>query len=100
MAFSFAIKVFDIRDVFFFFFRNDISTYGKEVVAATLFLSSTVPKTFLIVLVFFAGLVLVGRLLVSRHISRKNVNRLFFPKILFFGWFLLLEALGINLLDI
>ena len=44
-----------MRDAIFFFFKNDFDICYKRVVAITLSFSSTMPKTLLIVLVFFCS---------------------------------------------
>lgn len=98
MTFPLAVKVFDLGDVFFFLFGNDVGTCGKEIIAMTLSLSFVISKTFLMVLIFFANLALVGRLLSTRNISKGKVNRLILPKVLFFGESMPSKALGINLL--
>lgn len=95
----------DLIDVFPFFLDNiGVSNYCKGVIATTLFLSSTVPKTiFLLVLVFFAGLALVNRRLLEiftiKYISGKGVNR-FIPSrvlLLFLCKHLTFEIFGVNL---
>lgn len=57
-----------------------------RIMVATLFLPPTVPKTSLIVLVFFASLILVdGRLLgvlTTRYVSRRSVSRIILPRVL------------------
>lgn len=83
MLFSFAI---DIGSVFPFLF-DDIRTCYRGVIAATLSLYPTVPKTSLIVLVFFANLTLVGRRLIvltTRYINKKSVSRFIFSKVILF----------------
>ena len=90
-------KAFYIGDIFFFFLGSNINTYQKGVLASFLFLSTTMPRTSLVVLVFF----LVGGrcLLLTRYVRREDVDRLIFFKILIFLFCqsVLLETLGINL---
>lgn len=83
-TFSLTKKAFDIKVIFFFFFKNDIDTCYRKVVDATLFLSSTTLKTSLIVLVFLVALALVGRLLLTRYVNKEKVSRLIRVFILFF----------------
>ena len=91
----------DLGNVLLFFFKNDIHIRGREVVAMTLSLSSAVPKTLLMVLVFFAGLALMGGL-PTRHVNREKINGLS-PSgvlLLLFCKFVLLETPGIHLASI
>ena len=99
MAFSFTEEAFDIREVFFYFFGNDVNICYRKILVLTLFLSTMAPKTFVVVLIFFIGLV-DGRLLFStKYISKGGVNRLIFFKvfIFFFCWPVTLEIPSINL---
>lgn len=91
------VEAFDIGDVFFFFHENNIDTYCREVLVFSLSLSTIMPRTYLVVLVFF--LVDGGCLLPTEYVSKKDVNRLILPRvfIFFFCWFVPLEILGINL---
>lgn len=95
-------EALNLRDDLFFPL-NAINIYCKGVVGAILFLLATVPKIFLIVLIFFIGLTLVDKrllgVLLTRHISIGRVNRLILSKVLvlLFSWLILLETLGINL---
>ena len=98
MTFPPIIKVFNLGNILFFLFKNDISIYGREIMAATLFLSSTVPRNFLVVLIFLISLALMGRLLPTRHISKKRVMRLIFLRVFLLGWSMPVEVLGIYLL--
>lgn len=100
MTFFLIVKVFNIRNVFFFFFRNDIDTYYRRVMATTLFLSSASPKIFLVILIFFVDLALIGELFSTRYVYKKRINRLVLPKvfILLFCWSISIETFGINLL--
>lgn len=99
MTFPPTIKVFNLGNILFFLFKNDISIYSREIMAATLFLSSTVPKNFLVVLIFHISLALMGRLLPTRHISKRRVMRLIFLRVFFLGWSMPAEVLGIYLLS-
>lgn len=74
------MEAFDIEDVLFFFFRSNIDTYCRRVLALFPSLSIMVPKTFLVVLVFF----LVGEryVLPIRYINREDVGRLILPRVL------------------
>lgn len=74
MPLSLAIEVFSVGDILLFFL-NDVGTFCKGVITATLFSSST-PKTSLVVLIVPFGLALVGGLLSTRHVSWKKVSRL------------------------
>ena len=100
MPLFFAVEGLDLGDVFFF--RLDdigIDIYCKEVMATTLFSPPTVPRTSLVVLVFFASLALVdGRLLevlATKYVSRKSVNRPISSRVplLFFCRLILLKTL-------
>ena len=99
MAFPSAMEVFDMKDVFFFLLGNNIDTCHREVLASSPFSSTMVPKTSLMVLVFF--LVGGGCLLPTRYVSRENVNGLILPRVLsfLFCWSVPSETLGIDLLD-
>lgn len=99
----FIVEAFNVEDILLFFF-DDISTYDKSVIAATLSLSFAL-KTSLVVLIFDASSTLVdGRLLKvfsTRYVSRKGISRLIFPQV-----FLLLfckpvpsETLDIDLIN-
>ena len=84
---------------------NDIDIYYGKVIVMTLFLSLTISKTALVVLVLFAGLILVGRrlirLLSTRYIIRRSVSRLILYKILilFFYRYVSLKIFGINFIN-
>lgn len=99
MAFLFTVEEFDIGNVFFFLLESNIDTYYKRVLTLSPSLFTTVPKTFLIVLVFF----LVGKvcLLLTEYVSNKNFDGFILPRvfILFFYWFIPLEILDIDLLS-
>lgn len=97
MAFFFAKKAFNIGEILFFLFSNDIDTYYKKILATTLFLSTMAPKTSLIVLIFFISLMNRKLLFSTKYISKKNVNKLIFLKVffLFFNWSITLKALSI-----
>ena len=62
---------------------------------ATLFLFFVLLKTSLIIEIIFDGLVLIGRLLFNRYISKKKVNRFILSKV-----FILLFLLVYTLRDI
>lgn len=81
IAFLFAEKVFNMVEIFFFFFNNDINTYYKEILASTLFLPTIVLKTSLVVLVFFINLIDKKLLFSIRYINKGNVSRLYFLKV-------------------
>lgn len=95
-------KAFNIRDVFFFFLENGVNTYCRRVVIVILSLFSMAPKIFLVFLVFFVNLALLGRLLLIRYISRELNSGfiLFGVLILLFCCFIPLEILDINLLGV
>lgn len=79
------MEAFNMRDVLFFFLVNNIDTYCREIVAVTMFLSLTAPKTALIVLDLFVDLALMGKrlmgLLSTKYISKENVNRLILSRV-------------------
>ena len=58
MPHLFVIEAFHVRDILLFFLDN-IGIYGRGVIVVTLFLSSLLG-TCVMVLIFFAGLILVG----------------------------------------
>lgn len=101
----FTIEVFDVRDVLPLFLDN-VDIYCKRVINATLFLSSTKPKTSWVDQVFFASLALVGErflgVLSIKYISIRSINRpiLSGVPIFFYCRLVSFEALGINLTDI
>lgn len=64
--------------MFFFLFDNNIDSYYKKLLALTLFLSTIMPKIFLIILDLFINLVDRRLLLFTKCISKKSVNRLIF----------------------
>lgn len=86
------VEVFDLGDVFFFLFRNDIGIHDRGVVIATVFLSSIVPEISLVVLFFFASLALINGL-PTRYINRGKVSRFILLGVLFLGWFMPLRIL-------
>ena len=102
IAFSFTEKTFNMEKVFFFSFNNDIDICYKRVLIITLLLFTIVPKTFLVVLVIFIGLVGKKLLLSTRYISKGDVSQLIFSRIIIFFLSLLSssKALGINLLQV
>lgn len=63
MVFSFAEVLFNIEEIFFFFFCNDVDTYCRGVLALTLSSFIIVSKIYLVDLVFFINL--VGRKFVT-----------------------------------
>ena len=65
-----------------FFDNVGISTRCKGAMATTPFLTPTMPKTSLVVLILFTSLALVGKF-PTRHNSRERVGGLIFPKVLF-----------------
>lgn len=100
IAFSFLKNIFDLEKIFFFFFflANGINTSYKKVLAKTLPLLYMAPKTSLVVLVFFIGLVGGRLLLLTWYVSKKDVSRFMLSGvfILFLGWFISLKAFGID----
>lgn len=84
MTIFFIVKVLNMGNIFFFSL-DTINTYCKGVMVVTMFLSTMILKISLMVLVFFAGLVLMGRrllrVLLTRCISKRSVNGLILPKI-------------------
>lgn len=91
-----------MKDIFSFFLDN-INTYYRSVMVATLFLPRTMPKTFLVVLVFFTGLTLVGRRLLevlpTKYVRKRSINELILLRVLLFLFYrpTPLETLSINL---
>lgn len=85
MTFPLAVEVFDLRDDLFFYFKNDIGICDKGVIAGTLFLSSAMPKTSLVVLILLTSLALIDRLLPIRHINRWKVSRLNLLRVFFYN---------------
>lgn len=79
------------RCFFFFFFGKNVDTCCKRVMAAILFLSLIMPKTFLVIFVLFIGLTLVDKrllgLLSTRYVNKRRVSGLIFFEvfILLFG---------------
>lgn len=102
MAFLFAVKVFNIEEIFFFCFSNDFNTCCKKILALFLSLFIIMSKTFLVVLIFFINLTLICKklLLFTKYVKKKGVSRFIFSRvfILFFCYFVTLKILGINLL--
>lgn len=76
------MEAFDIGDVFFFFHENNIDIYYREVLVFSPSLSTIMPRTYLVVLVFF--LVDGGCLLPTGYVSKEDVNRLIFPRVFIF----------------
>lgn len=102
IAFSFTEKAFNVEKIFFFSFNNEIDICYKRVFITTLLLFTIVPKTFLVVLFIFIGLVGRRLLLSTRCISKGDVSQLIFSRIIIFFLGLLSssKALGINLLQV
>lgn len=100
------VEPFNMGDIFFFFLGHDVDTCCKKVIVAILSLPPMTLKTFLVVLVLFVYLALVGKkllgLLPTKYISKKSVNKLILLKVIifFFCKSLFLERLGINLANI
>lgn len=84
-----------------FLFKNNVDTRGREIMAATLFLSSVVLEISLVVLVFLASLALIGGLSI-RYLSREKISRLSFSRVFlpFICRPIPLETLSINLMVI
>lgn len=82
MPFPMVVIALDLGDIFLFFHKNNVNTCGRRVVAAALFLSSAMPEISWEILVFFACLALMGRLL-TRHVSKEKISRLGFSRIFF-----------------
>lgn len=77
------VIVLDLEDVFPFFLNDiSVSTYCKEAIATTLSLSPMAPRTSLVIMVLFTGLVLIGELS-TRHINRGGISRLILFRVLF-----------------
>lgn len=76
MTFSLTIEIFNLRNVLFYLFRNDIGIYSKKIMITTLFLSFAILGTSLVVLILLVGLGLVGRLLFIRYISKEIISGL------------------------
>lgn len=100
IALLLTVEVFNMGDVFFFFFGSNINTCYKGVLALSLSLSTTVPSISLVVLVFF---LINGRcLLPTGYVSREDVGRFILSGvfILLLDWFIPLETFGINFSDV
>lgn len=99
MVFLFIEEVFDIKKIIFFFFGNNIDTYYRKVLTLTLFLFTIMPENFLVVLIFFVGLVDRRLFFSTRYVNRGGVNRFIFLGvfILLFCWFVASETPGIDL---
>ena len=86
MLFPMADIALDLGNVFFFLSRKDIDTCGRRVGAMTLFPSSMVPGTLLIVMVLLMSLALIGLALMggpfTRHISKGKISGLSSSKVL------------------
>lgn len=96
-----AVLTLDLRDVFLFFFRNNINSCDRGVVANTLFLYFAALETSLVVLVLFTGLVLIGGLS-TKHVKREkisefNLSEVFLP---FFCRLISLGTLNVNFTSI
>lgn len=74
-----------------FFFRNDINTYKRGVVAMTLSLSFAAPGTLLVLLVFYVNLALIGGLL-SRHVSGGRISGFSFSRVFFLLFYRLVPS--------
>ena len=89
MLLLFIVKTLDLEDVFLFFLDNiAVSIHYRGVMAITLSLPPTAPRTSLIVLVFFTSQVLIGRrlleILAIRYVSKRSINRFIPSKVFFF----------------
>lgn len=73
MTLFFTVEVFNIRDILMFFL-DDVDTYCKEIIAATLFPPIIAPLISLVVLVLFVGLALVDARLLGLF-PTKCVNK-------------------------
>ena len=82
MALLSAMEAFNMEDVFFFLLRSNVDTCRRGVLVSSPSLFTTVPRTSLVVLVFF--LVGGGCLLPTRYISREDVDELILPRVLIF----------------
>ena len=104
MSLPVTVVALNLGDIFHFFLDGaGVNTCCKRDVAITTFLAPLAPRIFLlVVLVFFASLVLVTRrllMLTTRFVNKKNVSRLsiFGVILLFFVGPVLLETPGIYL---
>lgn len=98
ILFPIIVKILDLRDVFPFFFGDvGISICCKKVIVTSLFPLLTMPRNFLMILVFFTSLILVGGrllgVLTTKYVSRKSVSRLSLFEVFFF-FFPRLDPLG------
>lgn len=82
------VEVFNLVDVFLFFFDDvSVSTYYRRVIATTLFLALSVPRTSLVVLDFLAILALIGGrllMLATRYVTERSVSALSSFEVFFF----------------
>lgn len=96
----FAEKVLNIEKILFFFYSNNINTCYSKILALILFPSSIALRMFLVILVYFIGLIDKRLLFFTKYISKRGINRFILPRVLIFLFYqiLALEKLGINLL--
>lgn len=105
MALSFVVEALNMRNVFLFSL-DAIDICCRGIIVATVSLSATTPRTFLVVLVLFAGLGLIGERLLgvlsTMFVNKKSVSRLILLRVffLFLHRLVFLETLGIDLADI
>lgn len=103
MLFSIADIAFNLDNIFSFFFKNDINICDREIVVTTLFLSSVVSKTFLVILVLLIGLIqaLMDGFSI-KHVSKRKISGFNLSKIflLLFCRPVFLKTLGVNLTGI
>ena len=96
------VEILDLEDLFAFLLNDvGVSTYCKRVMATNL-LTSLVPRTSVVVLVFLASLVLVSKkllMLTTRYVSKRSVSELRFFRVFFLPLCgcVSLETLQINL---
>lgn len=69
------VVTLNLEDVFLFFFKKNISTSCRKVVAIILSLFFMASETFLVVFILLISLALMGRLS-TRHVSIEKVSKL------------------------
>lgn len=84
IVFSSIKKIFNIREVFFFFFNNNVDIYCRKVLVLIWSLFSMILKIFLIVLVVFISLVSEKLGFSNKYINKKAVSRFIFSKVFIF----------------
>lgn len=102
IVFSFAKKIFNIGEIFLFLLGNNINTCYRIVLTLTLPLFIMALRTFLIVLVFFFGLMDGKLLFLTRFVHKRDMSGFILPRIfiLCLYLFVALDIFDIDLLEI